>query len=74
MYRPTIDRGIYFNQYYAKVLSSKQQRDIKKMVVSGEKKEPCLHRGSNHERSAQESYTECTVLTGRYVVAARSVA
>jgi len=44
------------------------------MVVSGEKKEPCLHRGSNYERSAQESYTECTVLTGRYVLAARSVA
>ena len=30
MYRPSIDRGIYLNQYYANVLSSKLQRGIKK--------------------------------------------
>jgi len=66
MYRPTINRGIYFNQYYAKVLS-KLQRGIKKMVVSGKKKESCLHRGSNHERSAREAHTECNVLTERAI-------
>jgi len=39
MYRRNIDRGIYFYQYYANVLSSKLQRGIKKTVVGGEKNE-----------------------------------
>ena len=42
MYRPNIDRKIYLNQYYAKVLS-KLQRGIQKMVVK--RKETLLPSG-----------------------------